>query len=597
MQRTTIGLLATAGMFILCGEATARSTYEATYEGDPVVVTATRSKQTVDDSLASVSVITRDDIERAQAPDLLELLRLETGIDIARSGGPGGQTSVFMRGSNSNHVLVLIDGVRVSAAGSGAFTWEIIDPAIVERIEIVRGPRAARWGSDAVGGVIQIFTRLSDDAGARAAWGRYDDRQLSAHWGNGFIGFNIAGRRVEGFSSQNPSGFAYDPDDDGFENLSFSARGDHALGGGQMAWSARFAGGDVEFDQGESDFLNYALRGSYRRRTEGPWTWEGSAAFYRDDLETDNGFSIADAETHRIQAGLQAERPISDGTNWLLGVDAWQVEGDTSGSFNEDRDNIGVWTGIDGRRDALSWEASLRADHDGQFGSALTGNLAGGWRLGERLRLSASAGRAFRAPSFSQLYSPGFGGQYAGNPDLDPETSISGELGLDWFGPGGHGIGLSIYQNDIDDLIAFSGPQFGAVNVEEARIRGAELNYRFRTRRWRAESNLTWQDARNRTTDSDLLRRADFKGSIALDRTFTNDGWLGAELVHVGERPDFGTELPSYTLVNLRAGWPLGAGLTLEGRLENLTDEDYEPLAGYNAHRRSAFVALRWRTP
>src|SRR5699024_7752780 len=208
-----------------------------------------------------VSVITRDDIERIQAPDLLELLRLQAGIDVARSGGPGGQTSLFMRGSNSNHVLVLVDGVRVSAAGSGGFTWEIVDPAIVERIEIVRGPRAARWGSDAIGGVIQIFTRLPDGGGARAAYGRYDDRQLSAHVGNGFIGFNASARRTEGFSAQNPSGPAYDPDDDGFENLSFSARGDHPLGGGQLNWSARVASGDVEFDQGETDFLNYAVSG------------------------------------------------------------------------------------------------------------------------------------------------------------------------------------------------------------------------------------------------------------------------------------------------------------------------------------------------
>ncbi|WP_376693341.1 TonB-dependent receptor domain-containing protein [Wenzhouxiangella sp. EGI_FJ10409] len=592
MHSKTIPMLATVGMLFSAVNATA----ESTYEGEPVQVTATRSEQAADESLAAVSVITREDIDRAQAPDLLELLRLEAGVDIVRSGGPGGQTSLFMRGTNSNHVLVLVDGVRVSAAGSGGFTWEIVDPAIVERIEIVRGPRAARWGSDAIGGVIQIFTRRPDGAAARAAYGRYDDRQLSAHFGNGFLGLNVAARNVEGFSAQNPSGPAYDPDDDDFDNLSVSARGDHRLGRGELRWSARLADGDVEFDRGESDFLNYALRGAYRQRTDGPWIWEGSAAFYRDNLETDNGFSISDAATRRVQTGFQAEREIGAGTTWLLGVDAWHVDGDTSDSFDRDRENIGAWTGFDGRRDALSWEASLRADHDSQFGSALTGNLAGGWRMSESLRLSASLGRAFRAPSFSQLYSPGFGGQYAGNPDLDPETSLSGELGLDWFGPGGHGLGLSVYQNDVEDLIAFSGPDFRAINIEKARIRGAELSYRFTADRWRAESNLTWQDAENRTQDSALLRRADIKGSISLDRTFDNGGWLGTEIVHIGERPDFGADLPAYTLLNLRAGWPLGAGLTLEGRVENLTDKDYEPIAGYNAARRSAFVALRWQS-
>jgi vitamin B12 transporter len=593
MNTQSLGLLAAAGTLVFASHAAA----QPTFEGDPVVVTATRSAQRADASLAAVSVITRADIERAQAPDLLELLRLEAGVDVARSGGPGGQTSVFLRGTNSNHVLVLIDGVRVSAAGSGAFTWEIVDPAIVERIEIVRGPRAARWGSDAIGGVIQIFTRLPDGSGARAAYGRYDDRQLSAHWGNGFLGLNASARSVEGFSAQNPSGFGYDPDDDGFDNLSVSARGDYRALGGRLGWSARLASGDVEFDQGESEFLNYALHGRYRRDTAGPWTWEGTAAFYRDDLETDSGFSLSEAATRRLQAGIQAERGLGADTTWLLGVDAWRVEGDTRGAFDEDRNNFGVWTGLDGRRAAWSWEASLRADRDGQFGTAVTGNLAGGWRFAEGWRLSASLGRAFRAPSFSQLYSPGFGGQYAGNPELDPETSISGELGLDWTGPAGHAIGLSVYRNEVDDLIAFSGPEFQAVNVEQARIHGAELRHRFTTRRWRASSNLTWQDAENRSTGTPLLRRAEFKASFSLDRTFDNGGWLGAELVHVGERPDFGTELPSYSLVNLRAGWPLGAGLSVEGRLENLTDEDYEPVAGYNASRRAAFVALRWRSP
>src|SRR5699024_4027096 len=195
MQRTTVSVLAGAGMLISSGLSAAASTFE----GDTVHVTATRTQQSIDASLAAVSVITRDDIERIQAPDLLELLRLQAGIDVARSGGPGGQTSLFMRGSNSNHVLVLVDGVRVSAAGSGGFTWEILDPSIIERIEIVRGPRAARWGSDAIGGVIQIFTRLPDGGGARAAYGRYDDRQLAAQVGNGFIGFNASARRTNGF--------------------------------------------------------------------------------------------------------------------------------------------------------------------------------------------------------------------------------------------------------------------------------------------------------------------------------------------------------------------------------------------------------------
>jgi vitamin B12 transporter len=587
VKRIAICVLAAAGTL------EARSLpAQSPYEGEEVVVTSTRSAQAVDDSLAAVSVITRADIERSQAPDLLELLRLEAGIDVARTGGPGSQTSVFMRGSNSNHVLVLVDGVRVAQAGTGAFTWEILDPSLIDRIEIVRGPRAARWGSDAIGGVIQIFTRQPDGLTARAGWGRYDDRRLAAGAGNGRVGVNLAARRVDGFSSQNPGGFAFDPDDDGFDNLGLSARGAHDLGSGELTWSARGADGSVEFDQGESDFLNYAVRGAYAGRTDGPWQWRASAAYYRDELETDNGFSRTEAITRRLQAGVQAERSSSRGVRWLVGADAWRVDGERSAAWVEDRHNVGVWTGLDGRRGAFSFEASLRGDHDSQFGSALTGNLAGGWRIHESLRLSAGIGRAFRAPSFSQLYSPGFGGQFAGNPDLDPETAISGELSLDWFSTGGHSAGLSVYHNELDDLIAFAGDDFRAINVERARIRAAELAHRFAGERWRSESTLTWQDAENRTRQTDLLRRADFKASLAVDRIFARGGWLGAEVVHVGERPDVGAELPSYTLLNLRGGWPLTPALSLQGRIENLGGRDYEPLAGFNAPGRSAHLAI-----
>src|SRR5690625_7027631 len=208
------------------------------FEGEPIVVTARRSQQP-DAGLARSPVLSREQIEHRQAPDLLELLRLEAGLDVARGGGPGSQTSVFMRGSNSNHMLVLIDGVRAAAPGTGAFTWESMDPAIVERIEIVRGPQAARWGSAAIGGVIQIFTRTPDGAHMRGAWGRYRDRSVSAAVGSAPVSLGASVRKVEGFSAQNERGFSYDPDNDGFENASLTMGGEYSLAAGELSWSMR----------------------------------------------------------------------------------------------------------------------------------------------------------------------------------------------------------------------------------------------------------------------------------------------------------------------------------------------------------------------
>ena len=562
---------------------------------DTIIVTAGRTIQPLDQALARTSVISRVDIELSQAPDLLELLRQQAGVDVIRTGGPGGQTSLFLRGSNSNHVLVLIDGVRVAAAGTGAFAWELIDPAIVERIEIVRGPRAARWGSDAIGGVIQIFTRRPEGMQLRAGYGRYRDRALSGSIGNQTAGLSLSGRRVAGFSAQNERGFAFDPDDDGLELLSASAGGSRRLGGGTLDWSARISDGEVEFDQGVSDVTNYAARLEYRLEPIGAWGWSGSSALYRDRLKTETAFGRTENNTRRLQAGLLGERNLGRNATWLLGVDGWQESGVSRDSWADSRYNLGVWSGIDGRHDALDYELSLRADRDELFGSALTGNLAAGWHLGQDWRLFASAGRAFRAPNFNQLFSPGFFGLFAGNPDLDPETSVSLEAGADWQIAASSRLSLSLFKTRIEDLIDFAGVDFQAINIRRARIQGMELAYRLESTRWHGRAHLTWQDAEDRDSGLALLRRADEKAGLSLDRKFQGGHWLGLEFLYVGQRPDVGRiDLPSYVLINLRGGWQLSETLRLEGRLENAGDRFYEPAFGFNASGRALFVALSY---
>lgn len=563
---------------------------------ETIVVTANRFDQPLDEALARTSVITRQEIELAQAPDLLELLRQQAGVDIARTGGPGGQTSVFLRGSNSNHVLVLIDGVRASAAGTGAFAWELLDVALIERIEIVRGPRAARWGSDAIGGVIQIFTRRPDGLNLRAGYGSFDDRRLAAGLGGRQAGLLVAGRRVGGFSAQNERGFAFDPDDDGFEIMSAVGGGAHRIGPGVLDWQVRLADGETEFDQGISDVANYAATLDYELDVRGDWRWSANAAMYRDRLETTTAFGQSENITRRVQAGVLAERELEAGGHWLVGVDAWRDSGVARGSWSDSRHNIGVWTGLDGRRGLIDYEASIRADRDDTFGSAVTGNLAAGWHPSEDWRLFASVGRAFRAPNFSQLFSPGFFGAFAGNPDLDPETSSSLELGADWqLSPSSH-LTLSLFQTRIDDLIDFAGENFQAVNIRRARIQGAELAYRLDTKRWRAQAQITRQAAEDRDTGLALLRRPDEKAAVSLDRRFVGGHWLGVELVYASRRFDIGqSELPSYVLINLRGGWQLTELLRLEGRIENVSDRFYEPALGFNAAERSVFVALDFR--
>lgn len=564
---------------------------------EPMVVTASRVRQPLTEALASVSLITRADIERSQARDLIDLLRLQTGVDVARTGGPGQQTSVFLRGTESNHVLVLIDGVRVNAPQNGAFTWENLPLAQIERVEIVRGPHAAFYGSEAVGGVIQIFTRSPDGAALSARAGSYGTKQASAALGGGDDWrwrLSADWQDTEGFSAQNPDGFSFDPDDDGFENVSLGGGITGPLGDwGRLEFSGLASDATVEFDQGvtDTDTTNLALG------------WQGGGhsvklGFFDERRETpafDSGF---DAE--RLSLDWQTHAEVGDG-RWTLGANYRHEDGRSYSlatgrtGFGDRRDNLGVFSGL--RLPFGAWEAevSLRHDDNSEFGGHTTGQAALARSLGADTRLRASAGTAFRGPNLNEQFSPGFGGLFAGNPDLDPETSRTYELGVEHVPAAGHRLEASLYRTDVDDLIAFTGEDFRAVNIREATIDGLEASYAWRTADWNAAAGLTLQDTEDKATGESLLRRADEKLSLTLDRLFGNGGNLGVEVVHHGDRRDIATALDAYTLVNLRLRWPLDDHWTLEGRAENLLDEDYELAAGFNTAGASAYVGVSWR--
>jgi len=561
---------------------------------DPMVVTAARSEQSASEALSAVTVIDRDAIERSQAPDMIELLRLQAGIDISRAGGPGAQTSIFLRGTNSNHTLVLIDGVRVASAGTGAFAWETLDVASIERIEIVRGPRAARWGSDAIGGVIQIFSRRPETRSARVSIGSFGDRRISITGGNQDFNLTASRRTIDGFSAQNPNGFAFDPDDDGLVQNSATLRTQRPIGAGVLAIHARFNQGETEFDRGESELLNYSGGLDYQLSRAQGWSWSAQLLTLRDRLESVTAFGESELITRRLQASLQAEQTLTNGLRVLIGADAWDESGESRDSWDDNRSNLGAWTGIDGRFNHLDVEASLRVDRDSEFGSELTGNLATGWDLSDQWRVQANLGRGFRSPTFNQLFSPGFFGAFAGNPDLGPETSTSIEFALSWQATGQR-AGLNIFQTKIDDLIDFAGTDFQAINIRRARIQGVELTHQLRLGSWLVNTQASWQDSEDRETRLELLRRARFKASTRVDYMMQNGSWIGTELLHSGSRQDVGQQtLESYTLVNISAGMTLSPHWRLEGRIDNLGDRQYEPLVGFNAPGRAAFLALRW---
>ncbi len=579
----------------------------------PIVVTPSRAAENVAGTLASVSVITRQDIDRTQAPDVLELLRLQAGVDLARTGGPGSQTSLFLRGSNSNQVLVLIDGVRASAASNGLFAFEQMSPAQIERIEVVRGPRASLYGSDAIGGVVQIFTRDNSGPNFRLGGGSYHTGFADVGWGGavgpaGRASLQASYEDTRGFSSTNPASgpFVYDPDDDSYDNFSLTASGGVTLGDVAdlelRGWRSR---GSNEFDQGESDTVNQLLSARLRATLREGWDQSLLLAQSRDDSETDSAFSSR-FETARLSADWQHDFQLPTAGSFTLGIDYWRddvVNKDlvlAETVYDERISNRGIYANAQYPLGPVDLQASLRHDHHSSFGGKTTGLVAVGYALSSTLRLLGSYGTAFRAPNANELFSPGvsFGPglppQFAGNSDLQPESSTSVDGGLRYQASPTETFGIDFYATNVEDLIVFQGQDFQAINIDEAHLRGLEFSYASNRGPWLTSVAVTLQRARNTETGEDLLRRPRHKAALQLDYRFDSGATLGGELIGVSQREDVSDTLGGYGLVNLRGAVPIHRDIRLEARVENLFDKDYQLAAGFNTPGLSAYLALRW---
>jgi vitamin B12 transporter len=568
-----------------------------------VIITAARVVQTVDDTLADVSILTREDIETSVARDISDLLRLQAGIDIARTGGPGAQTSVFLRGTNNNHVLVLVDGVRVASLNTGVFTWETLPLAIVERIEIVRGPRASYWGSDAIGGVIQIFTRKLETPTASLGHGSHGDRQANAGFARrgaqGGFSVQAGARDYDGFPSQNENGFAFEDKDHGLRNRHFSARADQRWGEQSVDASWARTQGTTEFSGGASQFTEQSFNAAWSGRIATHWQHRLAYGHASEDYTTPAFF--AQFLTRRDSLGWQNELSAGESQRIVLGIDLVREQGENRDTFGdttiykERRENTGIYAGWRTKAGAFDSELALRFDDNSQFGGQWTGGLALGWRFSDTTRAYASHGLGFRGPTLNEQYSPGFGGLFSGNSDLRPEKSRSSEVGLEFVPGEGQLLKASWFNTHVRNLISFSGVDFRAENIDSAHIPGVEVRYEKRAGSWLVASSYTWQDPRNEETDSPLLRRPGNKVAASVDRQLGSRGLLGAELMHAGARDDLGgVRLPAYTLINLRASWSLAPRWKLSARLENAGDRDYELAHGYNTPGRSGFVEIVW---
>ncbi len=591
------------------------------------VVTSTRTEQAASASIAALTVIDRQQIERSQAQSVPELLQRVPGISLVNNGGPGKSTALYMRGSNSNHVLVLIDGIKVGSVTSGGAALQDLPVELIERIEVVRGPRSSLYGSEAIGGVIQIFTRKGDGQGTKpffsAGYGTHDSYQgsvgVSGGAGNGWYSLATSSADGDGLNVKTADASGYEDDSDGYRNLSGSLRaGYHFDSGLELDGSLLQSRAHSDFDSVSSKRTSgFAANADSEQKVVGgrarfsplqPWrvTLQAGRSEDKSDNFQDQAF-YSRFDSRRDSLTWQNDLSLADGHNLTLGAD-WQrdeVNGSTAYALDS-RDNQGLFIQYLAQLGRHDLQLSLRSDDDEQFGEHSTGSLGWGYVLTDTLRLTASYGTAYKAPTFNQLYYPGFG-----NPDLQPEESQSLELGLAGEHAWGHWA-VNAYRSEIDNLIATvtrtvnGSSQSVAEGVDQARIRGVELQVGSELLGWQWQANYSLMDAQNRSKRSvgdttyygkELNRRPGQLFNLDLDRAF-GDVSVGASL-HAQDSTydDLANqdELAGFATLDLRGEYRLNREWRLQSRVANLFDADYQTVDGYNQPGQAVYFSVRYQ--
>jgi len=580
---------------------------------DPVAVTASRTPQPIADLLADLTVIGGDEILRSGVQSLTELLQRQPGVEITMNGGPGSTSGAFIRGANRGQTLVLIDGLRVGSSSVGATSLEAIPLDQIDRIEILRGPASSLYGADAIGGVIQVFTKRADGtafAGSLAAgYGTYDTRNANAglRGSLGPIQFSatIGGTRSSGFNAiENPGNFSFNDDADGYatQNVGFNALLPWAQGQEVAVQyftnrlNNQFDGGAGSDDRTITTLEAWSVIS--RNRLGERWTSLLTIGEGSDDSVSQTGFGNFAFKTTQRQYIWQNDVTLPLGALSLI-LERREEHLATDEAFAVTQRNTNSVTGIyQVRYEAFAVQANLRNDNSSQYGGKTTGGLAAGYTVSPAWRITAGYSTAFKAPSFNDLYFPFFS-----NPGLVPETARNTELAAYWTASHGEvqwqarAIG---YYNKVDDLIVFQcDADFNCLpqNVDRATLKGVTLGVDVTYRDTRVQASLDLQDPQDDNTGHLLPRRARQHGALQVQQQ-VGPVQLGVEYVASSLRYDDAENLRKmggYGIVNLTVNWPFAKGWSLLVRGNNVFDKNYQLAADFSTGGAQVFAGVRWQ--
>ncbi len=606
-SRKTNSLLGAAASLILCLPYSCANAVTAL---GTINVTANRTAITADQTLASVTIITQDEIKASQSRDLTTLIDGLPGVTISNNGGLNKSTSVRLRGTGSNHVLVLIDGIRIGSATLGLAAFQHIPLDHVERIEIVRGPRSQLYGADALGGVIQIFTSKGSSGHkmrAEASYGSHNTVTgsigISGMAGNTDYSLSLSHRKTDGFNALKNN----NPDKDGSENQALAAHLSHRFGSGLKATvNLLRSKGNSDYDSAwgpansyDNDFLQQVVTGKFEYSPNDWWDTYLSLGESRDETTnfTNNTFTSF-FETKRKQINWQNDFMVGESGLMTIGLDFLRdtVDGSSDYSVNE-RDNTGLFVQYQTEFGPNSLIVGLRRDDNESFGGHNTRNIDWGRDLSNDLRVTAAYGTAFRAPTFNDLYYQDPWGSN-GNPNLTPEESRTLELGLEGRQDWGN-WDLRLFQTDIEGLIDWveiAPWTYQPQNINEARIKGVEASTHTQLADWKLSANLTLLDPRNSNTNKLLIYRSEQTLRVDITRAFGKTE-VGASLharSHHYSDVDNTRRSGGFGTVDLKASHRLGEEWIIQGKIQNLFDRDYETIRTYNTGGRELFVTITY---
>lgn len=580
---------------------------------EPLVVTATRIPTPQGTALGSTTVITGEDMARAQSPTLVDALQDLGGVQFARNGGPGTTSSVFLRGTNSNQVLVLIDGVRVESATTGTAPFAAISTSDIDRIEIVRGNASSLYGANAVGGVIQIFTKAAARPSAAVSAGTYRTRSIEAGTGNqgDLIDLSAHASYIESdsFSPVDPdTSPTVNPNSHGWRNRSATIKASHGLAdGGEVGASYYGVLSDTRYNDPFAASITDELSNeealgvsNVHARTNVTTKWNSALRYGHTADRYDS--LLNGARTGRIvntqdQVTWQNDIRVRADDHLVLGLEQLQqqVGGDTVYARDSRRIDS-VFAGYTANIGVHRLEGSVRRDDYTEFGAQKTASLGYGYAFTTSWEAHAVASTAFKAPTFNDLYwaDPSTTGFYVGNPNLQPEKSRNLEAGVRYLGAHSH-ASLVYFHNRITDLIAYSFPTM--VNVNRAQIDGAEVSYDARAGSYRLKTVATVQNPRDIETRKMLSRRSQNYGTLEVGRE--SGVWYTAVQTYATSKryDDAANTVPlgGYAVVNVIARYALTPEIALGLRAENVLDRSYQLAKGYNTPGRSAYLSLEYR--